>query len=72
VVPADGAEIRADDDEVDVGEILRRLQLDDDLVGDEEVESMEADLEAAIQNGNGELPPKRMPRPRSSTTRAFS
>ena len=43
-------EIRADDDEVDVLDLLHSLELDDDLARDEKVETMNTDSLPAIRD----------------------
>ena len=49
------AKVGADDGEVHVGDLLDRLELDDDLVADEQVEAMQSDLDASVEHRDRNL-----------------
>ena len=48
-------QVRPDDYEVDVFQALCRLELDDDPIGHQEVQSMKADLEPSKEHRNRDL-----------------
>ena len=48
-------EVRPDDYEVDVLQVLRCLEFDHDPIGHQEVQSMEADLEPLKEHRNRDL-----------------
>ncbi len=53
VLAADGLQVRAHDDEVDVLEPSHRLQLDHEAILDQEVQDMRADVHVPVADGDG-------------------
>ena len=59
VVEAGGAQVGADDGEMDLFEVASGFELDDDAHIDQQIEAMQPDLYTKIANRNAELTPKR-------------
>ena len=72
MLAVDGAEVGANYDEVDVCEVLACLELDDDEISDEQIQTVHADLGTAVQDRHGELSGKGdVPPPQLDCERIF-
>jgi hypothetical protein len=59
VLTVDGAEVRTDDNEINISEAFAGFEFDHDEIFHEHVDAKKADLSTVIQHGNSEVSRKR-------------